>query len=94
MAPEATLSIEVVCDRCKRERNVETQRIDVFFEMKPKVEADPAVPFYLCVKCWLDHDGFDGPARASASVVEPTPLPVAILPPAPAKKTKNKRTNA
>ncbi len=63
---EAVLSIEVVCDQCQRKH----QHGKAFLEMAPKVGT--TVPFYLCLRCWLDYDGFDGPENNSR-VLEPVP---------------------
>ena len=65
-AVEAVLSIEVVCDKCRRKRGL---KHDLFLEMAPKVGSKE--PFFLCPKCWLDYEGFDGPKSAS-TIIEVT----------------------
>ena len=66
---EVVLSIEVVCEKCGNRRG---PRHSVFLEMAPKVGSTE--PFYLCVRCWLDRDGFDAPAaRAYGRVLEAAP---------------------
>lgn len=90
MQPEATLTIEVRCDECKRKPSP-ISRIDAFIEMEPKI--DTKIRFYLCVRCWLsDYSKFDG-AKATGRVLEPTPAPMIVAPPAPVaapKKTRRK----
>lgn len=87
LTTEAVLSIEVVCDECPRKRGTPP---DVFLEMAPK--PGTKTPFFLCVACWLDHDGFDGPpARSGGRVLEADP-PTAGTVPAPSPSKRRGRT--
>jgi hypothetical protein len=95
MAPtptiEATLSIEIVCDECGRARS-ETDA--VFLAMDPKVDTD--VPFYLCPKCWVSRDGFDGPedARGGRVLEGNAQKVVAVAPPPRPKEVRDGRKRA
>lgn len=92
MQPEATLTIEVVCDECKRKPSP-IARGEMFIEMSPKI--DTRHPFFLCVECWMSsYTAFDGATKTTGRALEVTPPPIVVAPPvavpASMKKTRRK----